>query len=383
MTSRERVLMALDHQEPDRVPIQDSVWTATIERWHKEGLSRNVFPAEYFGFELVSFEPDTSPHFPVKIIEENDNYLVATTPFGGMRRNHKDYSTTPEIIDYPCRNKKDWERIKERLVPGPDRVDWEGKWLTHLSFTSSAEDELHRDSVLKTSRLEWPRGLKGCRKAQRDGRFVCYKAMVGYGKIQSYVASERLLMAIATEPDWVKDMYETDARLVIQMHEIMKEGGFQFDGVWLSCDLGYRNGLLFSPHHFEEQLRPTFQNLFDYFNGEKLPVILHSCGCVKELIPFFIEDGLTCLHPLEVKAGMDLIELKKDFGDRLALMGGIDVRAMADPDLSIIEEEIKEKIPYAKKGGGYIYHSDHSVSNDVSLLQYQRVLELVAEWGRY
>jgi uroporphyrinogen decarboxylase len=182
---------------------------------------------------------------------------------------------------------------------------------------------------------------------------------VGYDKIQSYVASERLLIAIASEADWVRDMYETDASLVIGMYEVMKEGGFEFDGAWLSCDLGYRNGLLFSPHHFGEQLRPTLKRLFDYFSGEGMPVILHSCGRVWDLIPYFIEDGLTCLQPLEVKAGMDLIELKREFGNLMAFMGGVDVRAMADSDPSVIEEEIWTKVSFAKRGGGYIYHSDH------------------------
>ncbi len=79
---------------------------------------------------------------------------------------------------------------------------------------------------------------------------MTYAAAVGYDYIQSYVATERFLMAIATELEWVRDMYETDANLVIEMSKIMKEGGFVFDGVWLFCDLGYRNGLLYSPRHF-------------------------------------------------------------------------------------------------------------------------------------
>ncbi|TEU09063.1 MAG: hypothetical protein E3J25_10945, partial [Anaerolineales bacterium] len=227
------------------------------------------------------------------------------------------------------------------------------------------------------------RGLPGCQRAREQGKFVCYSAAVGYDKIQSYVASERLLMAIATEPDWVRDMYETDAELAIQMCEIMKEGGFEFDGAFLFCDLGYKNSLLFSPRHFDEQLRPTLQRLFSYFNGQGLPIILHSCGRVLDLIPRFIEDGLACLQPVETKAGMDLVELKREFGDRMAFMGGIDVRAMADPDPSVIEEEIKSKIPLAKRGGGYIYHSDHSVPNNVSFQRYCRVLELVREYGVY
>jgi uroporphyrinogen decarboxylase len=86
---------------------------------------------------------------------------------------------------------------------------------------------------------------------------------------------------------------------------------------------------------------------------------------------------------LEVKAGMDLVKLKGLWGDRLAFMGGIDVRAMAHPDPKVIEQEIASKIPVAKQGGGYIYHSDHSVPDNVSFEQYSRVIELVHQYGAY
>jgi uroporphyrinogen decarboxylase len=380
MNSRERVLAAFNHREADRVPIQDGLWMATIQRWQREGLPVDANPAEFFDYDIVhSFRTDTSPRFSVKVVEETEEYVVHTTPYGGLRRDHRDYSTTPEIIDYPCKSREDWERIKERLVPSRDRVDWEGEWLA-----GQAEDERGTDqSIWERAQRDRRLGLAGCMRAREQGKFTCYSAIVGYDKIQHYVATEPLLIAIATEPDWVRDMYETDADLVIQMHQIMKEGGFEFDGAFLFCDLGYRNGLLFSPRHFEEQLRPTFQRLFDYFNGQGMPVILHSCGRVRDLIPYFIEDGLTCLQPLEVKAGMDLIELKQEFGDSLSFMGGIDVRAMADLDPAVIEEEIRTKISFAKKGGGYVYHSDHSVSNDVSFEKYLRVLELVRKYGAY
>ena len=93
--------------------------------------------------------------------------------------------------------------------------------------------------------------------------------------------------------------------------------------------------------------------------------------------------GLSCLNPIETKAGMDLVELKREYGRDLAFFGGIDVRAMADPDPRVIEDEIKRKLEVAMVGGGYIYHSDHSVPNNVSFQQYCRVIELVRKYGVY
>ena len=378
MTSRERIRKALSHEEADRIPIFDTLWGATIKRWREEGLPADISPAEYFGYEIVRFAADTTPSLPVEVLEETEEYIVHTTPFGGKRKNHKDYSTTPQVIDYPCKTRGDWEKIKKRLAPSPSRIDWDGTWIKDTPL-----DERGEDSVLEAYRMEWRRGLKGCRKARADGAFVVYSDVIGYDRLQDYVATEQLLMAIATEPEWLRDMYEVNAELTIEMYKLMKAGGFEFDGAFLFCDLGYRNGLLFSPRQFDEQLRPTFRRLFRFFHDQGLPVILHSCGNVTELIPRFVEDGLDCLQPLEVKAGMDLLDLKRQYGRSLAFMGGIDVRAMADPDPKAIEKEVKAKISGAKKGGGYIYHSDHSVPNNVGFDRYRRVMELVGEYGTY
>ncbi len=80
---------------------------------------------------------------------------------------------------------------------------------------------------------------------------------------------------------------------------------------------------------------------------------------------------------------MDVIRLKEEHGDKISFMGGIDVRLMALDDPRPLEKEIKEKITVAKEGGGYIYHSDHSVPKNVSFQQYKRVMQLVEKYGKY
>lgn len=377
MNSRDRILTAFNFQEPDHIPIHDNPWFATVDRWHNEGLPADISPAEFFNYDIVCYGADTSPRFPIVTLEESEEYIIETTPFGGVRRNHKDYSTTPEIINYPVKSRADWEQIKQRLIPTSDRVDWSG---TQAVDTTAARTF---DFFRIKPWIEWRQGLEGCRKARADGKFICYASGIGYDKLYNYIATEELLINTATDPDWVADMYETDANLVINMCEIMRQGGYKFDGAFLYCDLAYQNGLFFSPRTYEEQLHPVFQRLFDYFNNNHLPVILHTDGRVHQLIPYFVKAGLRCLQPLEVKAGMDLVALKEEWHGKLAFMGGIDTRLMAENDLKIIEEEIRTKISVAKRGGGYIYHCDHSIPNNVSFKQYQRVLELVQQYGGY
>lgn len=352
MTSRERVRTALAHKEADRIPISDSPWGATINRWRLEGMPAEIPVDEYFGYEFAGFGADLSPRFPVKIVQKDETYIIETNSYGGMRKNFRDYSTTPEVIDWPVKSKEDWEKIKPRLEPHYTRVDWVS---------------------LRT----------GFQRAREDGKYINYCAAIGYDLYQSYLKSEDLLVAMVTDPEWVREMFMTNAEMVVAMAKMMMESGFDFDGAFLFNDMGYRNASLFSPQTYRKTTLEADTMMCSFFHDHGMPVMLHSCGCVKELIPHLIEAGFDCLQPLEVKAGMDLVELKQAYGDRLTFMGGIDVRAMADPDPSVIEKEISTKIPPAKKGGGYIYHSDHSVPKNVSFAQYKRVIELVHQYGKY
>jgi len=352
LTPRERFQLALDHKEGDRIPIHDSPWGATITRWHNEGLSTEIPVDEYFGYELRGFGPDLSPQYPVRVLERTPEYIVETTSTGGIRKNHRDYSTTPELIDYGIKTRADWEAAKKRLVPGYTRVDW-------VSLKHNYE------------------------RAKADNLYLTYNAVTGYDCLQGYIRSDELLPLLLTDPGWVREMIETQADMVIEMAKIVMQEGYRFDGAFLYNDMGYRNAPFFSPRIYRELIKPSDRRMFDFFHAHGMKVLLHSCGNVKPLIPDLIDAGLDCLQPLEVKAGMDLVELKREFGRDLAFMGGIDVRTMADPDPAAVEREIATKIPVAKVGGGYIYHSDHSIPNNVSFAQYQRVMELVHRYGQY
>ncbi len=182
------------------------------------------------------------------------------------------------------------------------------------------------------------------------------------------------------------DAYNRQCRtrqLCMRIAEEMMGAGFDFDAGWIWDDLGFKQRSFFSTAMYRELVMPAHKLICDAFKARGKFMILHSCGYIMELAPLIIETGFDCLQPLEVKAGNDVFELKRQYGDRLAFMGGMDVRAMADPDPAVIEREIAGKIPAIKRGGGYIYHSDHSVPDNVSFQQYQHVLELVRQYGAY
>jgi uroporphyrinogen decarboxylase len=366
MTGRERVRKALGHEEPDRVPVYDSLWNGTILRWHQEGLPSDVDPEDYFDYDIKVFLPDISMQYPYEVIKEDGDSIIERTRYGELIKNYKSRSSTPQIIESPIKSRKDWEAQKERLQ------SLEGRGIS-TGFSALIFD--------KTISLE--EGLKKFISYSRKNKFVMYGAICGFDLLQRYVGMERLLFSILDDPEWVRDMLAVNTSLIIDMFTLMTKTGYSFDGIFLYDDLGYKNASLISPKHYEELFMDSDSVLCDFFHAKGMKVVLHCDGCVKELIPYFIRAGFDCLQPLEVKAGMNLLELKETYGKKLAFMGGIDVRLYSLSDPNLIENEIRDKFAIAKKNGGYIYHSDHSVPHDVSFLQYKRILSIVGKYGGY
>ena len=353
MTGSERVLAALNHQEGDRIPIDDSPWFTAVERWRQEGLPADMTPQQYFGFEFSGAGADLSLRMEPEMVEETDDYTIAWNSNGALRKNWKHATSTPECLDFKIKTAAEWFAHKREMDFGRDRINWEG-------------------------------GLHAQRYAKENGLWFSYRAATGYDKTQGLVGSENLLMAMATDPDWVADMFMWNTDGIIATAQMMIEGGFEFEGAFLYDDMGYTNGPLFSLAMYDQMCMPAHKKVCDFFHGYGLKVILHSCGDVTALVPQLLEAGFDCLQPLEVKAGMDLVALKEQYGERLAFMGGIDVRLMADgTDPKLLEDEIRTKVGLAKRSGGYIYHSDHSVPDNVSCDRFTSVLDLVLKHGQY
>ena len=124
MTSRERILKTLTHEEPDRVPIHDTPWPSTIHRWQREGLSQDISVNDYFDYEMVGIGCDCIPRFPIKVLEKNEEFIVTTTSTGATNKNFRNLASTPELIDRP---------IKERLT-SYKREAFSGLYSSRLGY---------------------------------------------------------------------------------------------------------------------------------------------------------------------------------------------------------------------------------------------------------
>ena len=352
LTTHERMTRMYGHKEADRVPITDTPWAATIERWQGEGLPEGMPFQDYFGLDrFVSIKADNSPRYPEKVLEKTEEYTVWTTKWGATLKNWRHAGGVPEFLDFAITGPDEWAQAKARMKPSRDRIDWD---------------------ALKQNYKRW----------REQGAWISAGFWFGFDVTHSWtVGTERLLMAMVTDPDWVVDMFNTFLDVDIALFEMVWQEGYHFDEIHWPDDMGYKQSQFFSQAMYRELLKPVHKRAADWAHAKGVKVQLHSCGYVEPLIPDLLEVGIDMLNPLEVKAGMDPAVLKARYGDRMAFHGGLN--AVLFDDMDRMAEQMRAVIPVMKQDGGYCISSDHSVPQSVSLEDFRRFVALARELGSY
>jgi len=167
------------------------------------------------------------------------------------------------------------------------------------------------------------------------------------------------------------------------MADLILAGGQAIDGLLLFDDLADRRGLLFSPARYRQVFAPVLRRLTGIFRDRGIKVLYCASGDLRLLVPDLLDTGLDCLGPLDVAAGMDLPMLKINYGADLAFLGGIDRRALHDPDPAVLEREISGKVRAGMINGRYIAGFDGPLPEDLLPEQLARAAALLAQYGKY
>jgi len=191
--------------------------------------------------------------------------------------------------------------------------------------------------------------------------------------------------SLILDPGWIKDFNRVYTDFFkAQFALVFKEVGMP-DGIWIYEDLGYKNGLFASPKVLKSLIFPYFAELVDFFHSEyDLPVVLHSCGNITDAIPMIIDAGFDALQPMEIKAGCDPFAFAEQYGDKLAFIGGLDVRFLETNDQEVIEREVTRLVEGMKeRGARYLFHSDHSITPLVHYDSYRYALDVYRKHMMY
>jgi uroporphyrinogen decarboxylase len=376
MTPRERFLKIAHFQLPNAIylsPYTQSVWYKTIKRWVAEGapqeiLTDNVARYNYFGLDRISMVrvevnlqrmepigctiPPVRPHFETRVLEEDDRYRVRINEGGITIREFKDDpEKMPMWLDYPVKNRRDWDEYKKRLDPhDPER------WLVK-DWDSYSE---------RLSKRDYPLGLD-------VGSF--------FGLLREFVGAEKLLLMFYDDPQFVEDMMAHMEYFSIQIVERVLQD-IQVDFAFFWEDMAWKGGSMISPQMFREYMMPHYKEVTSLLHSNGVDIIMvDSDGDINELIPLWIESGVNGMWPLEVQAGVNAVDIRKKFGKQCVLWGNIDKKALAQGK-EAIKEEIDKKVPFLISQGGYFPGPDHLIPEDVSLENFHFYLEYLRSFDQ-
>jgi uroporphyrinogen decarboxylase len=356
LTSQQRVQRMFERRDHDRVPRFDHYWPETIRRWQGEGLAGN----EHAVWELLQADycgccwcwPEVFPG-QEHIVEQDEQTKVVRDGHGKLLRHWKNKSGTPEHLGFGCETRQVWEEAyRDRLIQNGVQLD-----------------------------------LCDVQRAYRKGREAerwCFLACVEpFEETRALMGDEIALMAMADDPEWVRDVAQTFTDVVILHCDSMMATGIEPDGLWVYGDMAFNHSTVCSPQTYRELIWPEHQRLAQWAHRRGMKCIYHTDGNVQDVIDLYIDAGIDCLQPLEAKAGMDIRALYPRFGDRMAFFGNIDAVIMSTNDRDQIETEIRSKLDAGMVTRGYAYHSDHSVPPGVSWPTYQFIIDLLDRYGNY
>ena len=365
----ERMNKTLRHEEADRVPVSDLFWGSFIERWRKElNLPADASPYQYYDLDWQVTVPNMDPHImPFEVLAETDDRITVKTGFEAV--------ITKVYADPMPR----YERFLTNEIEQLKDFQFDDPWDNRRYF-SGGDNQLGGVGDSFTRNLApWIDTVKSIYPDFPVYGSVCE----GHETLWRIIGSENTLLWSLM---YAEELGEFIARINQFMLEItkaqIKAANGMLDGMVIWGDVAYIYDLLFSPEFWREHFKPGIKAMVDVCHEAGIPVIYHGCGNVKRIFEDFIELGIDAYNPLEAKAGLDVVDLRQQYGHRMGFCGNMNVMEWADCTQEQLKSIVLRKLN-AAKGGGFIFQSDHSVPGNVSGANYDYVVKLVREFGVY
>ncbi len=381
MKPRDRVLAAINHEEPDRVPICIGVSNAT-------GIKMKPYR------ELKRLLGIDAP----------DNYIYEWPELGTaaidettMRRLHSDVRGVLDLEPAEV-----LERNRRRPPHAPFVDSWgsgqremeDGSWFPGVHPLANAT------TIEEIERYPWPDMDDPTRVAHvrmqaqqlvNEGEYAIMATpwlLFPFERAHAMQGMDKFLMHMATEPEFAAALLRkiTDLCKTLMGH-FLAECGDLIDIIKIGDDLGMQSGLLISPRMYRRLLKPLHAEFIAFIKERThAKVFFHTDGDVFDLIPDFIEIGVDILNPIQTSAGRmaNLAELKKQYGRNMVFCGAIDTHHILPHGTpAAVREEVRRVINLLGPGGGYMVASVHTIMNDVPAENILAMVDAVEEFGRY
>ncbi|MBN2021175.1 MAG: hypothetical protein JW809_00130 [Pirellulales bacterium] len=375
MTSRERVLMAINHEEPDRVPFffgtsgVTSILGPGYDRLARHLGARRA-PPRWFSKQFQYVWPDE------KVLERLGSDARAVAPGPAASSLRKEISEDAMIDDWGIT----WARSPGSL------------------YFEMAKAPLQDSTVDDLDRFAWPDltppgrfdGLADRAKAVQEAGYatVLFTGISLFEQACCLRRIDTLLMDMAANEEFFTALLTKLKEMLIPFVDaLLREAGPWADVFVVADDLGMTQGPLMSPALYRRLIKPHQAELYAAIKrGTKAKIFLHSCGNIYPMLGDLAEIGVDIVNPVQVSAGVmgDTARLKREFGDRLSFCGGIDTqRVLPRGTTDEVRAEVRRRIRDLAPGGGYIAAAVHCIQPDVPPENILAMRDEIDQAGRY
>ena len=349
LSPRERVDRAIRLEEPDRVPVMDNLLSGFRTRYiSARGLPRNADLPGRFGFDIRKVSVRFTPSIlEPRVLERGAETEVYVDAWGLVVRRWVGREGVPQIV--------------RPAIGGPEDLD---------GYFQDPRDE---------ARFQ---GLRGSVTSIHERGLSAFLTMSDqWGGLYHIFGLKNLLRMVHAEKRLIRNtIRRLTSHYSTVLGRVMEE---DLDAIWFFGDLATNRAPFISPSMYVDLFSEAHRTVFRVARKEDVPVVFHSDGDIRSLLPHFIREGVNAIQPLDALAGMDVLELKEIHGDRLAFMGNVPNKGVLPRGTPLdVARTVREKL-LAGMGGGYILGSSHSIAGDVPPENFEALLEAGRRYGKY
>jgi len=377
MTGRERVLTALAHCEPDRVPIDfGSTWITTITIPAYERLK------SHFGLESETILMERMQQ--VCMVDERILEILDVDTRGV-------FYGPPELAN------NQWVELSDDRYRDCWGITWQKPPTSYYydMVKPALGGEITLSDVINHP---WPdphdpgytRGLRDRVKRQRESTdcALVLNISVWFVQCSQFIRGfEDWFIDMVAQPRLMEALFDLLVDIMVAtVGDVLAEVGDLVDVVSVSDDVGTQDRTVVSPEMYRRLIKPRQAKAFAYIHEQtEAPLMYHTCGSVYEIMEDLIEIGVDALNPVQTTAAkMEPQRLKEEFGDWISFWGGIDShRVLPWGTKEEVKEEVYKVIHTLGPGGGYILNSVHNIQPNVSMENLLAMFEAAREYGRY
>ena len=324
------------------------------EQWRRQGATEREISLDAFDFDYVPVvwsggATGAMGGITPKVLEETAGYIISLDELGRKTKLMKGAATIALPMEYPVKDMDSWLKMKPMFAFDPNNPE---------------------------SRIDWDQ-VEHAQKEQAKGAMACANIPGGFDFIREMMGDEGACVCYYENPELMADMIGTIQDTSLNVLARVSER-LTIDNLCVHEDMAGKSGPLVGPKQVAETIGPYYRKVWDLLSAHGTRLFSQdSDGNMEAVLPAFMETGVNVAYPCEPAAGMDMVKLRKRYGNRLAFKGGIDKHVLRKGKTNIRNELVYKLQPSMRKGT--VFGLDHRITNGTPIENYRYYVNTARE----